>query len=47
MSPTLGQVSQKRGIQTVEMVLGNFPGSSGRIASHALKAQDDLGKSGI
>jgi len=44
VSPTLGQVSQKRGIQTVEMVLGNFPGSSGRIASHALKAQDDLGK---
>ena len=41
VSPTLGQVSQKRGIQTVEMVLGNFPGSSGRIASHALKAQDD------
>ena len=44
VSPTLGQVSQKRGIQTVEMVLGNFPGSSGRIASHALKAQNDLGK---
>jgi len=44
VSPTLGQVSQKRGIQTVEMVLGNFPGSSGRIATHALKAQDDLGK---
>ena len=43
VSPTLGQVSQKRGIQTVEMVLGNFPGSSGRIAEHALKAQDDLG----
>ena len=44
VSPTLGQVSQKRGIQTVELMLGNFPGASGRIASHALKAQDDLGK---
>ena len=44
VSPTLGQVSQKRSIQTVELVLGNFPGSSGRIAAHALKAQDDLGE---
>ena len=44
VSPTLGQVSQKRAIQTVELMLGNFPGASGRIASHALKAQDDLGK---
>ena len=44
VSPTLGQVSQKRGIQTVELMLGNFPGASGRISAHALKAQDDLGK---
>jgi len=44
VSPTLGQVSQKRSIQTIELVLGNFPGSSGRIAAHALKAQDDLGE---
>ena len=44
VSPTLGQVSQKRSIQTVELVLGNFPGSSGRITEYAIKAQDDLGK---
>ena len=43
VGPTLGQVSQKRGIQTVELLLGNLPGSSGRLAAHALKAQDDLG----
>ena len=44
VSPTLGQVSQKRGIQTVELILGNIPGSSGRITAHAVKAQDELGK---
>ncbi|MEN8703203.1 MAG: hypothetical protein ABF286_03485, partial [Polaribacter sp.] len=47
VSPSLGQVTQKRGIQTVEMILGNFPGSSGRIAKIALDAQDQLGKKSL
>ena len=42
VSPSLGQVSQKRGVQTVELLLGNFPGSSGKIADTALKAQNQL-----
>ena len=29
VTPSLGQVTQNRGIQTVELILGNFPGSSG------------------
>ena len=31
--------------QTIELALGNIPGSSGRIAQFAQKAQDDFGKS--
>jgi len=44
VTPSLGQVTQKRGIQTVELLLGNFPGSSGVIAKSAQEAQDALGK---
>ena len=44
VTPSLGQVTQKRGIQTVELLLGNFPGSSGVIAKTAQEAQDALGK---
>jgi len=47
VTPSLGQVTQKRGLQTVEMVLGNIPGGSGRISSVALKAQDQLGKKSL
>ena len=47
VTPTLGQVTQKQGIQTVELMLGNIPGSSGKIANFAAKAQDDLGKSAL
>ena len=47
VTPSLGQVTQKRSIQTMELILGNFPGSSGRIATHALKAQDDLGAAAL
>jgi len=43
VTPSLGQVTQKQGIQTVELFLGNVPGSSGKIAAVAQKAQDDLG----
>ena len=44
VTPSLGQVTQKRGMQTVELLLGNFPGSSGVIAKTAQEAQDALGK---
>jgi hypothetical protein len=47
VTPSLGQVTQKRGLQTVELVLGNIPGGSGRISSVAQKAQDDLGKKAL
>ena len=43
VSPSLSQITQNKAIQTVELVLGNFPGSSGKIATFATKAQDDLG----
>ena len=43
VTPSLGQVTQKRGMQTVELLLGNFPGSSGKIASVAGNAQKQLG----
>ena len=44
VSPSLGQVTQNQGIQTVEMVLANIPGGSGVYAKFAQTAQDDLGK---
>ena len=47
VTPSLGQVTQKIGIQTVEMILGNFPGSSGKIASAALNAQNQLAKNSL
>jgi len=47
VTPSLGQVTQKRGFQTMEMVLGNIPGGSGRITKIALKAQDELGKKSL
>lgn len=47
VTPSLGQVTQKRGIQTVELLLGNFPGSSGIIAKTAQEAQDALGKKAL
>ena len=47
VTPSLGQVTQKRGIQTVELLLGNIPGSSGIITNAALKAQNDLGKQSL
>ena len=37
----------QRNIQTMEMVLGNIPGGSGRITKIALKAQDELGKKSL
>jgi hypothetical protein len=43
VTPSLGQVSQKRGLQTIEMMLGNIPGGSGKIASVAANAQKQLG----
>jgi len=43
VSPSLGQATLNQGVQTVEMVLGNVPGASGKIANFASKAQDDLG----
>lgn len=43
VSPSLGQVTFNRGIQTVELALGSIPGSSGYIAKFAQKAQDDFG----
>ena len=47
VQPSLGQVTQKQGIQTVELILGNVPGASGKIAAVAQKAQDDLGKKAL
>tara|TARA_R100001480_G_scaffold50518_1_gene63821 strand:+ start:736 stop:2727 length:1992 start_codon:yes stop_codon:yes gene_type:complete len=47
VTPSLGQVTQKRGLQTVELVLGNIPGGSGRISTVAQKAQDQLGKKAL
>ena len=47
VQPSLGQVTQKQGIQTVELFLGNVPGASGKIASVAQKAQDDLAKKAL
>ena len=47
VTPSLGQVTQKQGIQTVELILGNIPGGSGKIAAVASKAQDDLGKAAL
>ena len=44
VKPSLSQVTQNKGIQTVELVLGNIPGSSGKIANFAAQAQNDLGK---
>ena len=43
VTPSLGQVSQKRGLQTVEMMLGNIPGASGKISAVAANAQKQLG----
>jgi hypothetical protein len=43
VSPSLGQVTFNRAIQTVELALGSIPGSSGYIAKFAQKAQDDFG----
>ena len=47
VQPSLGQVTQKQGIQTVELFLGNVPGASGKIAAVAQKAQDDLAKKAL
>ena len=47
VTPSLGQVTQKQGIQTVELFLGNVPGASGKIAAVAQKAQDDLAKKAL
>ncbi|BAQ89174.1 hypothetical protein [uncultured Mediterranean phage uvMED] len=44
VSPSLGQATLNQGVQTVEIFLGNIPGSSGKIANFGAKAQDDLGK---
>jgi len=44
VSPTLGQATMNKGIQTVELILGNFPGSSSVITRIAQQAQDDLAK---
>lgn len=44
VKPSLGQVSQSQGIQTVEMVIANIPGGSGVISKFAQEAQDDLGR---
>ena len=44
VTPSLGQVTQNQGIQTVEMVLANIPGGSGVYSKFAQTAQDDLGK---
>jgi len=44
VSPSLGQGTMNRGVQTVEIILGNFPGSSSVISRIAQQAQDDLGK---
>ena len=44
VKPSLGQVTQSQGIQTVEMVIANIPGGSGVISKFAQEAQDDLGK---
>jgi len=42
-TPSLSQVTQNKGIQTVEMLVNNLPGGGG-IAKFAQNAQDDLGK---
>ena len=47
VTPSLGQVTQKRGIQTVELILGNIPGGSGAISKVALSAQNQLGKKSL
>ena len=47
VTPSLGQVTQNRAIQTVEMVLGNIPGGSGVISQVAQTAQDQLGKKAL
>lgn len=47
VTPSLGQVTQKQGIQTVELFLGNVPGASGKIAAVAQKAQDDLARKAL
>mgnify|MGYP003110804008 FL=1 len=47
VTPSLGQVTQKQGIQTVEMIIGNIPGGSGRISDVAQLAQDQLGKKAL
>ena len=44
VGPSLGQATQNRGIQTVELILGNFPGSSSVISRMAQQAQDDLAR---
>lgn len=43
VSPSLGQATMNRGVQTVELFMGNVPGSGKVIANFAQKAQDDLG----
>jgi len=45
-TPSLGQATLNRGIQTVEMLVNNLPGGGG-IAKFAQKAQDDLGKGAV
>ena len=47
VTPSLGQVTQKRGLQTVELLLGNVPGGSGVMTNAAIKAQNQLGQSSL
>ena len=44
VTPSLGQVTTNRGIQTIELGLGQVPGSSGMMSQFAQRAQDDFGK---
>ena len=44
VQPSLGQVTLNRGIQTIELWLGNLPGASGYMSNFAQKAQDDFGR---
>ena len=44
VTPSFRQVSQKRGLQTIEMMLGNIPDGSGKIVEYvAINAQKQLG----
>lgn len=44
VNPSLGQVGQRTLIQGTELIVGNIPGGSGRIAAFAKAQQDDFGK---